>query len=116
MRPTLTADETITPRLQSLLDREPSLHIFGFGPCDEDRRQPPAERQTRLLARRQDLLDGSDRVAATCAWIQAHLTPSRTLNRQHSSYGLKHCAATDIGYLTNGTFIAAMLLCGYRHR
>jgi len=33
----------------------------------------------------------------------------KSLNKRGSSYGLKHVAAHDIGYVTNGVFIAAAI-------
>jgi hypothetical protein len=55
-------------------------------------------------------------VRATCHWIDAHLVSRQTFNPRHSSYGLKHMAEEDIGYITNGQFIAAMMACGYRYK
>lgn len=36
----------------------------------------------------------------------------KTVNKRGTSYGLKHGAARDIGYVTNGVFIAAALAEG----
>jgi hypothetical protein len=38
---------------------------------------------------------------------------NKTINRRHSSYGLKHLAEPEIGYVTNGAFIAAAVHCGF---
>jgi hypothetical protein len=35
-------------------------------------------------------------------------------NRRGTSYGLKHCAEDDIGYSTNGVFIAAAIAEGFK--
>lgn len=101
--------------LDAVLTQEPTLNIYGFGLGDSGRRLSPSGRRLMLISLRAELSDRQTEVKRTCEWIRARLTPQKTINRRHSSYGLKHCAATDIGYLQNGVFIAAMLLCGYRH-
>lgn len=51
------------------------------------------------------------------AWILEMLTPRRTVNSRHTSYGIKHLLEKDTGiYLTNNQFKDAMLLCGYKPR
>lgn len=103
-------------QLEAVLAREPTLNTFGFGLYQDHRREPPEAQAARLAAQRQQLRDDLDRVQATCAWITAHLSPRQTLNPRYGSYGLKHTVEHDIGYITNGAFIAGMLLCGYRHQ
>jgi len=67
-------------------------------------------------------IDNSERAALksdvaqferACAWIETHLTPRKTISRRRTSYGLKHIAEPEIGYIRNGVFIAALLACGY---
>jgi hypothetical protein len=48
-----------------------------------------------------------------CGWL-GRQKMIKTINRTGTSYGLKHVAERDIGYLTNGIFIAAAHACGYR--
>jgi hypothetical protein len=69
------------------------------------------------------------------AWLRAHCEPRKTINTRRSSYGLKHDVehstsvpdvthlqtdqwgrqwAGSYRYVTNGAFIAAALLEGYR--
>lgn len=47
-------------------------------------------------------------------WIHDNIRPIKTVNRCHSSYGIKHILQhdTDI-YLTNNQFKDAMMQCGY---
>lgn len=49
-----------------------------------------------------------------CAWIKSNLSPSKSINYRHSSYNLKHLAERETGYVSNGQFIVAALLLGYR--
>ena len=48
--------------------------------------------------------------------IQLRLDPIRSINKNASSYGLKHLFEDYIGeYVSNGDLIVAMLTCGYRY-
>lgn len=48
--------------------------------------------------------------------IQLRFDPIKSMNRNLSSYGLKHILERHIGtYVSNGDIIVAMLTCGYRH-
>lgn len=48
-------------------------------------------------------------------WIRANLRHGCRINRQHSSYGLKHVMEGHTGvYVCNGEFIVAMLLAGFK--
>ncbi|SHH84795.1 hypothetical protein [Flavobacterium aquidurense] len=50
-------------------------------------------------------------------YIVAELTPRATINLRHSSYGLKHKCENYIGkYVSNGQFIASMILVGYKYK
>ena len=51
--------------------------------------------------------------AILTAWIRTRLTPRKTINHKHSSYGLKHFFEEDNFYVTNGAFKGAMLQCGF---
>lgn len=47
-------------------------------------------------------------------WIHASFMPIKTVNKKHTSYGLKHLLQHETGlYLTNNQFKHAMLLSGY---
>jgi hypothetical protein len=54
-------------------------------------------------------------------WIRAHATPRKRIERKISSYGLKHhvedwtAANGERAYVSNGAFIAAAVLEGYRY-
>ncbi|MEZ4678877.1 MAG: hypothetical protein R2932_32135 [Caldilineaceae bacterium] len=57
--------------------------------------------------------DSIGAIKAAMRWIYRNLRPAKSFCRYSSSYGLKHTAEADIGYLFNGEFIVAALLCGY---
>ncbi len=102
--------------LRQILIQAPTLNTFGFGLGMDSRGKSDVERAAILAERRQSLLASADRVKQACTWVDAHLLSRGTLNHRHSSYGLKHLAEQDIGYLTNGQLIAAMIACGYRYQ
>jgi hypothetical protein len=102
--------------LTSIMANEPTLNDFGFGLYVGYRRESPAKQAEILAENRRKLLASVDRVQATCAWIDTHLLSRKTFNPRHTSYGLKHVAEREIGYMTNGVFIAAMIACGYRYK
>jgi hypothetical protein len=52
---------------------------------------------------------------AARGWLR-RFSKIRALNRRGTSYGLKHCAEDDIGYVTNGVFIAAAITEGFNVR
>ena len=51
-------------------------------------------------------------------WIRANLRPIKSVNKKHTSYGLKHYFERDKEnkgfYITNGQFKGAMLECGFK--
>ena len=52
---------------------------------------------------------------AARGWLR-RFAKIKALNRRGSSYGLKHCAEDDIGYVTNGCFIGAAIAEGFTVR
>lgn len=95
--------------------RLPLLNDFGMGRPSQDRKLPEAERREVFEQNRQWLRDSAERVAATIEWLRENVEPIKTINRKHTSYGIKHIAEKDIGYITNGVFIAAAVIAGYSY-
>jgi hypothetical protein len=94
--------------LADILAHHPTLTTVGF-----ESGADPAEEEAIAL-RRRELLANGDSFAAACAWIRRHLRPHLRSRRYFSSSALKHIAAREIGPVSNGLFIAAMLHCGHR--
>jgi hypothetical protein len=99
--------------MRRILDREPQLGDFGFGVYDE-RGKTAAERQTELEHQRTLISEPRSLAALIAArsWLR-QFRKIKALNNRGTSYGLKHVAEHDIGYLTNGVFIAAALAEGF---
>lgn len=110
-----TTKPTINTPLSAVLERAPQLTAFGFGLHWLRRRELSKEEWQREFAgQRQRLAESGAAFARCCDWISRNLERQKTISYKRSSYGLKHIAEREIGYITNGTFIAAMIACGYR--
>jgi hypothetical protein len=99
--------------MERVLDREPHLGDFGFDVWD--RRKTSLEMAAELARQRDDILSSASLAAfiATRAWLRRH-NKRKTINKSGTSYGLKHIAERDVGYITNGVFIAAAVAEGFR--
>jgi len=60
-------------------------------------------------------LNSAEQCSAVCRWLQSK-TKIKTINGKWSSYGLKHLAEDEIGYVTNGAFIRAAIHSGFAYR
>jgi hypothetical protein len=95
--------------IQRILSQHPVLNCEGYGWSPFHKTE-----ESRLLARL-ELSLSADRIRAAQAWIAANLVKRQNINESWGgSYMLKHQCEADTGYLTNGSFIVAMLLEGYQ--
>jgi hypothetical protein len=84
------------------------LYMNGCGLTPEQQREKIAEEQKRLLA-------SAEECTKICEWLQG-MEESETFNNTHGSYKLKHLASHEIGYVTNGAFIAAAIHSGFSYK
>jgi hypothetical protein len=101
--------------MDRVLEREPQLGDGGFSTYERNktsedraadlRRQRESTRAPRSLAQ----------FVAARGWLR-QFSKTEALNRRGTSYGLKHFAEDDIGYVTNGVFIAAAIAEGFTVR
>jgi hypothetical protein len=100
--------------MRRVLAHQPQLGDFGFGVYDP-RRKTAAEREAGLAKERNDICSPSALAAfvVTRDWLRQH-NKRKTINKTGTSYGLKHVAEKDVGYITNGVFIAAAIAEGFR--
>jgi hypothetical protein len=99
--------------MDRVLEREPQLGDFGFGVFAKTREERAAD-----LLRNRDLIREPRSLAqfmAARGWL-SQFGKIKALNRRGTSYGLKHCAEDDVGYATNGVFIAAAIAEGFTVR
>lgn len=111
-----TGESRTWDKLKALMAEHPTLTHFGIrstGECFPD--ESPEWRDRILQAEREMFRDSTADVIWTIAWLRSNVEPIKTINRRHSSYGLKHLAEkfSPNGYLSNGVFIAAAMIVGY---
>ncbi len=102
-------------KVKLVLTGLPDLAIHGFTvvgegivPIIDIDKQRAIERGSLLS------LDSLRAIVIARGWILRYLLKDLKINRARTSYGLKHLAERQTGYLTNGQFIVAMLLEGYQ--
>jgi hypothetical protein len=97
--------------LKCIMEEFPTLTFFGFGVWTGT---PPEERAAEFAVNRRALVRATERFEAARVWIRVHMVRRHSINRRRGSYGLKHVCERDIGYISNGVFIAAMIAEGFR--
>ncbi len=100
-------------QIQKAIDKLPEPTDFGVGVYN-GRRLHAAEYESKFRADRETLLNSTGAFVKTCQWLEK-IEKIKTINNKHSSYGLKHLAEEEIGYITNGVFIAA-IHCGFEFK
>jgi hypothetical protein len=108
----VTNEEAIQ-EIERIIAEYPELTDHGFGTY-KDRRLSPEQRQEnfridRALMFHPDSIDGFSKARA---WLR-QWPKTKHPNTSGTSYGLKHVAEHDIGYVTNGMFIAAAIAEGF---
>ena len=94
--------------IAAVMAKIPGLTALGNFPYEGGPKQTDAE----LSQDRERLLSSEESCSAACQWL-ATKAKTKTVNRKRSSYGLKHLAEDEIGYVTNGAFIAAAVHSGF---
>lgn len=98
------------------MEKVPLLNDFGIGIYDGHRRLSKEERDAIFKKDRKVLRESLNPIAKTIMWLQTRVAPIKTININQSSYRYKHIAEKDIGYITNGVFIAAAIIAGYPYK
>ena len=103
---------TTREKIQFAMDKVPNLTDFGIGLFEQDRTLPIAEQKKKFQEERKALLENTEEFERVCEWLYS-IAKIKSINKNHTSYGLKHLAEKTIGYSTNGTFIAAAIYSGF---
>jgi len=98
--------------IAAVMKKVPLLNDFGIGLFEQGRGLSKEEQDARLQKGREQLLDSAESCTRICGWLSSR-GKIKTINKRHSSYGLKHMAEKEIGYVTNGAFITAAIHCGF---
>lgn len=98
--------------LIAVMAKEPTLNdawfttgVLGFRNLNKEKVE---ENRQRLLGRIEGFIK-------TCDWLTQVEKTKGIRRTTPSSYGLKHIAEKDIGYISNGVFIAAAIHCGFKY-
>lgn len=91
------------------------LNSFGIGLYENGRGLSAEQKAAKLKAGQDELLSMTKECTAICEWL-SDKAKIKTINKRHTSYGLKHMAEKEIGYITNGAFICAAVFCGFDFR
>jgi hypothetical protein len=114
----LTPDELAAAArdMEGVLNAEPRLNDYGFGVHD-DPSKTPDELMTMFQKYRDDIREPCSlaQFMAARGWLR-QFPKTKQLNKRAGSYSLKHVAEHDIGYVTNGVFIAAAIAEGFMVR
>ena len=105
--------------IQMVMKDIPELTHFGFG-AYRDRGTTYIEHLKKIEYNKQALLNALDECNRACMYLQ-HLEKRKTINRNSSSYGLKHeveyylqkVESVDNPYVANGSFICAAHFMGF---
>lgn len=92
----------------------PGLSMHGFGVFGEN--QLPPEIAAQKLQQERRVLVRSDSLRAVfllMEWSKERLQAVNEINYRLSSYALKHLAEKEVGYVSNGQMILALILLGY---
>jgi hypothetical protein len=99
--------------IAAVLAEHPLLNDFGIGLFDRGRGLSKEQKDETLSRDREALLDSEADCTRVCEWLGRH-EKTKTINRRHSSYTLKHLMARQTGkYVTNGVFITAAIHSGF---
>jgi hypothetical protein len=100
--------------IAAVIGKIPELSAYGIG-YPSDLYRTPEERKAWLREQQARLLGDVDGCSRAEAWLRGK-RKRRTVNGHCTSYWLKHVAEKEVGYITNGAFIAAAIHCGFRCR
>ena len=98
--------------IKSVLTLMPRLTEDGNGICDRPR---GTDLGKAFLESQNCLLNSSDECRRVSAWL-FNKPRQININWRQSAYGLKHIAEDEIGYVTNGAFIAAAIHAGLKFK
>lgn len=111
----LTDSPSAEARLAITMAQHPELNDFGIGLYSGHKKKPVEEQRAIVAKDRETLRASTAAVETAVVWLRENIEPIQTINKTRTSYGIKHIANKDIGYITNGVFIAAGIIAGYSY-
>lgn len=102
--------------IAQVIKQIPELNDFGIGLYNRGRGLSEEEKREKLKEGQEALLNNADWCTVICEWLRP-MQKIKTINRRHTSYGLKHIFERDSGqYVTNGAFICAAVHSGFDYK
>lgn len=102
-------------KIASVIKKVPELTDFGIGLYEGGRGLSKKEYELKFKSEQEKLLNSTDDFEKICNWL-TKIDKIKTINTRRSSYSLKHIAEKEIGYITNGVFIAAAIYSGFNFK
>lgn len=101
--------------IRAVIKKAPALNNYGMGvDYQAVHMLSMEERKKQFREDQEKLLKNVKQFENACHWWAVR-EKIESFNTKHTSYGLKHEAEEDIGYVTNGAFIAAAIRCGFNY-
>lgn len=102
--------------LDELMRCHPRLNDFGIGLLHSPGLCPAQKDDQELFSKNREKLRVSlEAVNKVANWLDS-VAKTKTVNAARTSYGIKSLMRLDVGYVTNGVFIAAAILCGFSYK
>ncbi len=101
--------------LEKLMEEYPWITDAGHS-VYHARGASPQDKALKFQQQRAILLAKAEQVRSVSEWLNSNVAKIKTINTNFTSYGFKHVIAEYVGYMTNGVFIAAAIMAGFKHR
>ncbi|AEH16323.1 hypothetical protein [Shewanella baltica] len=101
--------------IQAVINQVPELTDFGISIYTNGRVLDKTQKKAEFDKSQSSLLGSSESFEKTVSWLK-QVEEIKSFNLRRSSYGIKHLAERDIGYITNGVFIAAAIHSGFKYK
>ena len=95
-----------------ILANTPDLNAEGIGLSNIHGRLASADRAALVRQNQESLLNDLESCNRAYRWLRSR-EKLKSINKKHSSYELKHMTEKEVGYVTNGAFIAAAIYLGF---
>ena len=102
-------------KIKICIKQLPTLTDFGVGIYANGKGLSTSEKEIQFKEEQLKLINNVDSFHKTCKWL-SDIQQIKSINTRRTSYGLKSLAERDIGYITNGVFIAAAIHCGFKFK
>jgi len=106
----------IEQRLAITMAEHPALTAFGLGVYEDGVGYSTEQRFAAHVRERAELRSSTTSVTRVVEWLRRNVAPTKAMSTRGTSYGFKHQAEREIGYITNGAFIAAGMIAGYPYK